>query len=37
MMMSEINKKGAGFFAMAPFIASIHNDEQHTAALEFIE
>lgn len=37
MNMPEITKAGAALFAVAPFIAGIHTEAQHAAALEFVE
>lgn len=37
MNMPEITKAGAALFAIAPFIAGIHTEAQHAAALEFVE
>ncbi|MCE9977271.1 MULTISPECIES: helix-turn-helix domain-containing protein [Enterobacteriaceae] len=37
MNMPEIIKAGAALFAVAPFIAGIRTEEQHAAALEFVE
>lgn len=37
MIAAEINKAAAALFAVAPFVEAIRNDEQHVAALAFIE
>ncbi|MFB0712257.1 type II toxin-antitoxin system HigA family antitoxin [Buttiauxella noackiae] len=37
MIAAKINKAAAALYAVAPFVAGIRNDEQHVAALAFIE